>query len=314
MAVGTTLFLPCASEPVAETFTPVSAGAVSDLAEINPLMEGLDLLAVLDRPDVQIVDLRMDKDKLDIGFVPGAVHVPFSLWRGPKDDPGRPPTDAALSQILSDAGLRPDLPTVLLPAKDHVMHFARASYAYWLLKSAGFERLGILDGGSQRWANSGFETRTGPARARPAPVLVTLADTWRANALEVAAVASGQREGALIDARPEGIFRRQKAGVLVPSTLHGAQNMESIELHAATFGDEDPTLSVLSRLKEQRVDWENVPVINFCSDGTLGAVNWFYASEVVGIGNVKLFPESIRGWQGDGNPVTIGTLGERLAD
>ena len=32
----------------------------------------------------------------------------------------------------------------------------------------------------------------------------------------------------------------------------------------------------------------------------LGALNWFYASEVAGIENVKLYPESVTGWLADG--------------
>ncbi|MEL7277405.1 MAG: rhodanese-like domain-containing protein [Pseudomonadota bacterium] len=320
LAAGMEIFIPCTSERPVRTaginlkpLTPVSAEGAPQPSGIAPLMEGVDLLALLGTRNLQVIDLRTEKDALEVGYVPGSTAVPFSAWRGPQADPGRPPTDADLSDLLSTAGLRPGRPTVIVPAKDHVMHFARASYVYWILKSAGFERLGILDGGAQRWERSGFDTAARPVEARSTRTFVTLSDTWRANALEVAAVASGQKEGALLDARPEGFFRRQKAGVLVPSTLHGAQNLESIKLHKATVNEADTDLSILSKLKAQRVDWESVPVINFCSDGTLGAVNWFFASEVAGIQNVKLFPESIRGWQGDGNPVTIGTLGDRLS-
>ncbi|QPH53541.1 rhodanese-like domain-containing protein [Pontivivens ytuae] len=335
LRVGAVLAIPCLDDE----FTPVSADISSlqvpevapppveevVVAEpepeapltLEPLMTTEALAGILGDPRLQIVDLRREGDGVEFGYIPGSLALSFDQWRGPGDNPGAPPSDAALSQILSEAGLDPERPTVIVAAKDHVMHFARGAFVYWILKSAGFTELALLEGGGARWASEGRTIDYGSAVPQPQEVSVTLATTWRATPLEVAAIATGQMEGALLDGRPAGFFRpEQEGGVVVPSTIHGAQNLEGMQTHRAAMIEESGLreLEVLDRLKNVDVAWEEIPVVNFCSDGTLSAVNWFYASEVAGIANVKLYPESIKGWAASGNPVAVGTLSERLYD
>ena len=49
------------------------------------------------------------------------------------------------------------------------------------------------------------------------------------------------------------------------------------------------------------------PVVTFCHVGELGALNWFYASELAALPNIKLYPESINGWQHAGGSLAIAT-------
>ncbi len=303
-------------EPVGEEVAAAEPEPEEPLV-LEPLMTTEALAGILGDPRLQVVDLRREGDDVDFGYIPGSLALSFDQWRGPGDNPGAPPSDADLSRLLGAAGLDPERPTVIVAAKDHVMHFARGAFVYWILKSAGFTELALLDGGGARWAAEGRAIDYGPAIPEPREVSVELATTWRATPLEVAAIATGQMEGALLDGRPAGFFRKeQEGGVVVPSTIHGARNLEGMQTHRAAMIEESGLreLEVLDRLKNVDVAWEEIPVINFCSDGTLSAVNWFYASEVAGIANVKLYPESIRGWAASGNPVAVGTLSERLYD
>ena len=45
------------------------------------------------------------------------------------------------------------------------------------------------------------------------------------------------------------------------------------------------------------------PIASFCNTGHWAATNWFALSEVAGIPNVKLYPESMVGWTNADQPV-----------
>ena len=92
------------------------------------------------------------------------------------------------------------------------------------------------------------------------------------------------------------------------STLPLAQSRPATAIHKSIRSGDTHlagVLSVLEQLKGANVNWENETVVSFCDTGELGALNWFYASEVSGIRNVKLYPESARGWKASGRPLVI---------
>ena len=70
----------------------------------------------------------------------------------------------------------------------------------------------------------------------------------------------------------------------------------------------DGQLSILERLKaDGSIGLEGAPAVHFCDSGVLSSISWFYASEVAGVENVKLYPESVIGWARDpANPLVKG--------
>ena len=68
--------------------------------------------------------------------------------------------------------------------------------------------------------------------------------------------------------------------------------------------------AVVDYMHSNDIDWRSGKVISFCNAGELSALNWFYASEIAGLDNFVLFPESVAGWSSDGgNLVAIGSEG-----
>lgn len=293
--IGLRLDLPCAVGSL------VKASAWNRLPDVDTLAQQLP-------GRVQVVDIRPE-DAVAKGVIPGALSMPYPVWRGPKASPGQPPDDAALGSLIGGAGLRLDRPIVVVSASAAPFDVGRAAYVYWVLKSVGAQQIGILQGGFKAWAEAGRRIASRPGRARAYRVAVTLSDEWRAGIDEVDAIAAGRQKGALLDARPKSaVYRQSSAQTPLASTLPLAQSRPASLAHSTlrqATSLEDGVLSILDQLKSAAVAWETETVVSFCDTGELGALNWFYASEIAGIRNVKLYPESATGWKASGRALSV---------
>ncbi|MHA3915285.1 rhodanese-like domain-containing protein [Halovulum sp. GXIMD14793] len=276
----------------------VSVTPIAQPWDLQPSPAALsDLLTVR---GTQVVDIRSEKQQAE-GLIPGALSMPFSRWRGPQSNPGQPADDAKLSQLIGEAGLRLDQPIVIVHAKGDAFDTGRGAYVYWVLKSAGAQKLALLDGGHKSWVSAGLPLDPAPAQQRPYAAKISLSETWLATTGDVQDIVDGATPGILIDARPSSIWNKHdKSGAQVASTLPGASNIAVPASHKLMQGSDNDVVPLLQRLKNQGINWENEPVVHFCNTGELAALNWFHASEVSGISNVKLYPDSSHGWKAGG--------------
>ncbi|MEM1276045.1 MAG: rhodanese-like domain-containing protein [Pseudomonadota bacterium] len=274
-------------------------------------MPSVDTLEALMKFGTQVVDLRLS-DSVKGGIIPGAMSIPYPFWRGPKENPGAPPSDRALSRTIGGAGLKLDRPIVLVSGTAAPFDTGRAAYVYWILKSLGAKQLAILKGGHAAWKASGRPLASTPYRGRQYRVQLKLSDQWRAGQSDVEQIAAGTLKGTLLDARPSQMFAKQTlTQQSVPSTLPGAYNSPAPSAHRLATAEgsyREGAMSVLDGLKTQKVNWSHDTVVSFCNTGELGALNWFYASEVSGIKNVKLYPESATGWKHAGHKLAVPSI------
>lgn len=286
LLVGQVLLLPCDTESI-ETVD----------WSVMPLPQ--DLVAVQDLADVQIVDIRSAKAIKKSGTLPGALHIPYKAFRGPKSNPGQPPSDAELAELIGGSGLRLDQPIVLVHTKASAMDMGRAALVYWILKSSGAEQIAILRGGYAAWTAADLETTAAPGEAQAYDVSVTFSKEWRADVVDIYGLSTGQTNGYLLDARPHKVVSKlSKAGEAVATTLFGSQNTPAGGLMSSIL-EADPkegVAEVVAYLKENEIDWTKGQVVSFCHSGELAALNWFYSSELAGLSNFKLYPESVKGW------------------
>lgn len=290
LVVGQKLKIPCGAEATAIVWSSLlDARAMADLASQTSL---------------QMLDIRPVEALETSGrIIAGAISVPFANWRGPRAASVEVLSNAALSELIGQNGLRLDRPIVIIDESGDAMALGRAAYVYWILKSLGAERLAILRDGHKGWVEAVLPVAEQPARLPAYKADVRFADTWLAKYEDVAGIVDGSVRGALLDARTETSYRGKTDGQPRPSTLPGALNSSALEttrLLIEAPSVEEGVLSVLERLKVVRVDWEAAPVVTFCETGELSALNWFYASELSGIRNVRLFPETARGWKAAG--------------
>lgn len=287
--VGQTLAIPCDTVSI-------------DTVDWSVMPEPSAVHALMARADIQVLDIRSVK-AVSKGVVPGAVSVPFKNWRGPKDNPGAPPSEATLSALIGAAGLDISRPIVVVHNKPNPMDMGRAALVYWLLKSSGAKQLAILRGGHAAWAKAGLPTDAAPRLPAPRSVKVRFSREWRADEVDVYGIATFQIEGHLMDARPHKfVSRLDKLGKVMATTLPGAQNIPASPLMSRMMETDpaDGVVEVVNYLRENDVDWQNSQVVSFCNTGELAALNWFYSSELAGLPGFRLFPESVKGWSADG--------------
>ena len=96
-------------------------------------------LKTLMTDDVLVLDIRPPK-AFATGRIPGALNAPYGQWRGPRENPGRTLSDAALTKLLQGLGITPDSKVVVTYPGRSASGFGAAARVYWTLKSAGLTR------------------------------------------------------------------------------------------------------------------------------------------------------------------------------
>ena len=132
------------------------------------------------------------------GHLPGAVYVDLESElsdHGPAERGRHPlPCAAALTESARRWGLREGDSVVAYDGSGNLA----AARLWWLLRDAGFERVGLLDGALPAWVAAGLPLETGDVT--PVPGTVTLAP-GHSPVLDLENVAGFAREHVLLDAR-----------------------------------------------------------------------------------------------------------------
>ena len=111
---------------------------------------------------------------------------------------------------------------------------------------------------------------------------------------------NGETDATLVDARPESFWAGDQAhpAAARPGTLPQSEYLT----HSSWFGD-DPVIVDAEKARALATENElksGAPIISFCNTGHWAATNWFAMSELAGLENVKLYPESMVGWSNAG--------------
>jgi thiosulfate/3-mercaptopyruvate sulfurtransferase len=235
------------------------------------------------------------------GHVEGAVTAPYALFRGPEENPGQLPTEDALTRVLQSLGATAERPTVITYQGRDVTDFGAAARVYWTLKSSGLRNLSILNGGIEAWVAEGLPLGTTPTRPEPSDFRAVFSDRWMATETDVLAVVEGEAQARLIDARPESFWsgREFHGAAARPGTLPQSEFFT----HSNWFRSGPAIVDAASArtLAETAGYTGDTPLISFCNNGHWAATNWFALSELAGIENVRLYPESMVGWSNAGH-------------
>lgn len=295
----------------AAAFAVATTTALSALAAIGPLVSPQGLVAALETGAPVVLDIRApqgpegrrDPDTYAGGHIAGAVNLPYGLFRGPKDNPGQVPSEASLTEALRKAGIDAGEPVVIVYQGRDSSDFGAAARVYWTLKSAGLTDLAILNGGMAAWAEAGLPVSTEAPEVVPGTIEVRLSPRWTATEQEVLAVVNGTDSALLLDARPEAFWAGDKShdAAARPGTLPQSKYFDN-----AGWFDGGPDIidaEAVRRLATAQGLSGNDQLISFCNTGHWAATNWFALSELAGIENVKLYPESMVGWSNAGHPM-----------
>ena len=287
---------------LAATSAAVILAATPALAEeFGPLLTPDALNAALaDTGDAPLV-LDIRGEGYAEGHIASAVSAPYGLFRGPAENPGQLVSEDALEVVLRQLGVEADRPTVVVHGGGSVTDFGAAARVYWTLKSAGLKELAILNGGTTAWAEAGYALQTEVVTPTPSEIEVTFSDTWLATTEDVLAIVNGEDEALLLDARPQAFWSGEEAhpAAARPGTLPQSQYFE----HANWFGtgpaivDAEAARALADAQGLDKAD----QLVSFCNTGHWAATNWFALSELAGVENVKLYPDSMVGYSKAGH-------------
>lgn len=273
------------------------AGAAA--AEIGPLVAPAELQQLSAGAEAPLV-LDIRGAAYDQGHVAGAVSAPYDRFRGPAENPGALVPEDELEATLRELGVTLERPVVVVHQGKDDGDFGAAARVYWTLKSSGVSQLAILNGGMAAWSAEGLPLETKPVVPVPSEIDISFSDRWLATTDDVTAIVNGERQARLIDARPSGFFNGQQshAAASRPGTLPGAENVE----HGVWFEDPIRVMGApaASDVRARLGIGTNEEVVAFCNTGHWAATEWFALSELAGVEDAKLYPDSMVGWSQTG--------------
>lgn len=273
---------------------------------LQPLVDANWLIVHSNESDVVIVDTR-SRPEFDAGHIPGAVHTDYGRdgWRvtDANGTPGMFPDDfprlGALAARIGELGIGSDSHIVLVPRGRDEIDLGVTTRIYWTLKVLGHDNVSILDGGMAAYLEDATRLLT---RSRADRNTRTFKVALRKHMLlQEAEVKQAMAQGRpLIDARPISQFQgRTKSGAVSrPGTVPGARSIPAANLTLVRSGTLQGA-TVLDRLfTAAGVGKEDSPIL-FCNTGHWASVNWFVASELLGLKDARLYDGSMAEWSVD---------------
>jgi thiosulfate/3-mercaptopyruvate sulfurtransferase len=231
----------------------------------------------------------------DASHIPGSVYVNVQedLTAADPDFPYQRPSPARFADAMASLGISDDTRVVLYDR-------ARNSWAarvWWLLRSFGFDRAGILNGGWERWTADGRPTSTDRPEERdatftpdPHPELVADKEQVRA-AIEDEACS-------LVNAlRPADFDGSNVVKYGRPGHVPGSVNVPAVG-ESAIVDAADQTYLPRDALRARFADagvTESERVITYCGGG-IAASSAAFALHLLGVENVAVYDGSMAEW------------------
>ena len=211
----------------------------------GPIVSAQQLKTLVNSKSVVVLDTRElfqtdgKTPNYAAGHTPGSRPAPYSLFRGPKENPGAVMPLTALTQLVASLGLDPQQAVVLAGSGSDATEFGGVARIYWNLKAAGFGKLAVLNGGTGAWMAPKLPLEKGePAKIAPSKPQLTYNQAMVVGTDELNQLAKSSNKPLLIDARPEDFFlgemRHPQAARW--GTLPGAKHWDSEEWFVANTG------------------------------------------------------------------------------
>lgn len=283
-------------------------GAAAETSRLSPLLSPAELVSVQASEQPLLLDIRQGqapdgRSLYAAGHVPGSIEAPYALWRGPAEDAGRMHDEAKLTSLFRSLGVEADRPVVVIHQGRDESDFGSAARVYWTLKTGGVKHLAILNGGVAAWVADGRPLSTQPTQPTPSEITVTIDPRWLATRDQVLAVVEGRESATLLDSRPEAFYRGETAvpAAARPGTLPHAQ----LFTHSRWFNSSPAIVDAAAarRLVQENGLDNGDTIVSFCNTGHWAATNWFALSELGGVEDVRLYPESMVAWSQAGLPM-----------
>lgn len=274
----------------------IAATAASQAhAAASPTLAPQELAPLQTDATVRVIDIRPPAAFAE-NHIPGAVSAPYAQWRGPADNPGKLPPLEKLTQLVRQLGLDASSHAVIVSTGENTTDFGAAARVYWTLKYLGLNNLSILNGGMQAWRDAGLPQDTAVAQVTPSQFTPSLNNQILATRDDVLAQIDNPK-ARLVDARPKAFFLGETKAptASTPGTIRNAVNIEHslwFQSGSTKIVSADEAKAIATREYPELVD----DTISFCNTGHWASTDWFALSELAGVPNVRMYPESLAEW------------------
>ncbi len=259
----------------------------------------------LEEAAVRIIESDEDVLLYEIGHIPGAVKVD---WVADLNDPltrdyiGQ----GAMQSLLRRLGVNRDTTIVLYGDKNNWW----ATYAFWVFRLFGLERLRIMDGGRARWEEEDRPMSTETPHYRAGDITLGERADGAIRAFRDEVLEHAGSGGQLVDVRsPEeysGVRLHMpdypNEGALRGGHIPGARNVpwgRAVDAETHTFKPADALREIY--LEEQGLDPAS-PVVAYCRIGERSSHTWFVLTYLLGFPRARNYDGSWTEW---GNAVRM---------
>jgi len=259
----------------------------------------------LNDPKVRLIESDEDLLLYETGHIPGAVKID---WVTDLNDPvardylGR----TRFQALLRSRGVQQDTTIVLYGDKNNWW----ATYAFWVFRLFGLERLRLMDGGRARWVQEGRGMVTERPIYPEGNIIVGERDDTAIRAFREEVLAHQARRGQLIDVRSPEEFRGERMhmpdypneGALRGGHIPGASSVpwaRAVDPESHTFLPATQLRTIYQDEQGLRPEEET---ITYCRIGERSSHTWFALTYLLGFPRVRNYDGSWTEW---GNGVRL---------
>ena len=284
---------------MSQTVAPVTDIAAWGYAHPEVVVSTQWVADHLDDPAVRIVESDEDVLLYETGHIPGAVKVD---WVADLNDPlVRDYIDRGrLERLLRSKGINDDTTIVLYGDKNNWW----ATYAFWVFRLFGLERLRVMDGGRLRWQEEGRPIVTKVPRPHEGNITVRERDDARIRAFRDDVAAHVRQRRPLVDVRSPEEFRGERLhmaeypneGALRGGHIPGARSIpwaRAVNPNTHTFRPADELRTIYQAEHGLKPDDD---VIAYCRIGERSSHTWFALTYLLGFHRVRNYDGSWTEW------------------
>ena len=259
----------------------------------------------LEDPRVRLIESNEDLLLYDTGHIPGAVKVDWT--NDLNDQLVRDYINSdQLQRLLRSKGINSDTTIVFYGDKNNWW----ATYAFWVLKLFGIERVRLMDGGRLRWVDEGRPLTTTTPTYPAGNIVVARRNDQPLRAFRDEVLEHVKRRGQLVDVRSPEEFRGERLhmpeypseGAVRGGHIPGAKSIpwaRAIDPDTHTFRSAAELRDLYEKDNGLRRDAETIA---YCRIGERSSHTWFALTYLLGFDAVRNYDGSWTEW---GNGVRL---------
>jgi len=268
------------------------------------LIETGELVGLISHPSIRIVDMRTSLLDYLKGHIPNAVYLHFENLRVPRNGiPAQAPDRICLERLLGDSlSISNDMWVILYSEKSN----PNATFLLWVLDFLGHKRVGILNGGWEKWVSENHPT------TQSYPLLLSKKFFGRVKRESLAEKKWVRdrilsKDVVIVDARPPKQYSGEEGEEIRRGHIPGARN---IFWETTLEGEEIRIWKKKEDLEKLFAEYEVVKdkeIIVHCRTGREASHLYFTLKYILGFSNIRLYRGSWVEWSADKNlPIKMG--------